>query len=242
MRYLLILLIFLSIPLTVSWNFSKVANAEVRGVLVFTKTKTPTKSKTFTKTTTPSRTLIPSVTKTPTITSSETASQTASQTVTKTDTATSTLTSTPSLTLTLTSSDTPTSTETATQTSTETPEVALPRQITVFENITLSPGKKISSQFFDVKKYSMVSIFLKASNQFGVSHWGMTNASCFFAPEGYSNSDRYAGEYPRVTSDHEEPNQMTTSEIIGPYLSCDVSNTVGGSSDVTLILFFKPKK
>jgi hypothetical protein len=242
MRYLVILLIFLSISLTVSLNFSKVVNAEVKGVLVFIKTKTPTKSKTSTKTSTPSRTLVPSVTKTPTVTSSKTATKTASQTVTRTDTATSTLTSTPSLTHTLISSDTPTSIETPTQTSTETPEVVLPHQVTVFKNINLSPGEKISSQFFDVKKYSIVSIFLKASNQFGVSHWGMTNANCYFAPEGYSSSDRYAGEYPRVTSDHEEPNQMTTSQIIGPYLVCDVFNTVGGSSDVTLILFFKPKK
>ena len=63
-------------------------------------------------------------------------------------------------------------------------EVLSPTQIALFEHVNLTPGQKISSTKIDVRKYSTLSIFLKATNGENEGSSGITKASCYYLPDG----------------------------------------------------------
>ena len=182
-RYLVIFLFCLGISVQTGQG---VVSASLRGPessskKTPTKYRTPTKSVTRSSTRTAVKTQTPTVTKSATITSSSTVTQTETNSPTQTPSETSTQTKTPTPTYTITS--------TKTATPTATPNTGI--QITVFDGVSITPGGKLSSQYYSVKDYSLLTMYLKATNKMGISHMGSTTASCYFAPSGYQNSDRY---------------------------------------------------
>lgn len=125
---------------------------------------------------------------------------------------------------------------------TQSSEVITPTQITLFENVSLTPGQKISSIKVDVRKYSSLSLYIKATNGESSGISGVTKGTCYYLPDGEDANVRFTGYYIETQSTKSIPQQMTSDiwAIAGPNLICDISNNQFGSTNVSLYLYLMP--
>lgn len=152
----------------------------------------------------------------------------------RTRTATATASTTPSLTATNTVTPSPTVTSSPTMTFTPSPTPVQKTEIKVFDNVSLLPVHKVSSDVIDVRNYSEVTVFVSSQN--GPFNTG----SCYFLPDQGTISDRYKGDYLTVTTGSGGFEQMTVNaKVIGPNLICEVQNNTLGTK-VTMYLYLIP--
>jgi hypothetical protein len=144
----------------------------------------------------------------------------ATKTPTASRTKTSTVTVTPSPTVTITPTQTP----------------VKKTELKIFDSVTVAPGDRIASGKIDVKEFTKVSIFLSTING------DINTAVCYFVPDGGSASDRYQLSTISVaTGTQAGYNQaVKTGDIIGPNLTCEVSNYRYGTNNVSMYLYLIP--